>query len=155
MALSTDTSTSNDEIEPLIGLFCAMHVVKSKSKVVPFSETSLKKIKECAKLWKSTNKSPQYEVAVEAFETYFKDEEDLGDGSASPSSKPRPSQELAKSVRRKRRGTPGYHRECYRNFCNLTDIKRAINKKRKIQEESTKSSGMEIEGPQIVKPKPN
>ena len=63
--MSSDASAAEDSEGSSSG-FCFMHVLNTHSKVIPFSEKSIKKFQECAAKWIDVEGSPESEVAVKA-----------------------------------------------------------------------------------------
>ena len=55
MAMYMSSDISADDSEGNSSSFCCMHVIPSHGKVIPFSERSFRKFRECADLWKDVN----------------------------------------------------------------------------------------------------
>ena len=67
--MSSHTSAAEDSEGSSSG-FCFMHVINTHSKVIPFSEKSIKKFQECAAKWIDVEGSPESKVAVKALQVH-------------------------------------------------------------------------------------
>ena len=60
------SSASADDSESATAEFCCMHVIETRSRVIPLGEKSFKKFKECANLWKKAENTPESKIALNA-----------------------------------------------------------------------------------------
>ena len=67
--MSSDARAAKDSEGSSSG-FCLMHVINTHSKVIPFSEKSIKKFQECADKWIDVKGSPKSKVAVKALQVH-------------------------------------------------------------------------------------
>ncbi|XP_071964156.1 uncharacterized protein [Antedon mediterranea] len=105
MAASDDKQTFlEEEDEENTPDYCCMHVSNSKEKLIKLTGKGYAKFKEIQRMLLTST-------------TADEDEEGPSTSTASLTSRSR--------KRNKSGGIPGYHTECYSNFCNITKIKRA------------------------------
>ena len=67
--MSSDARAAEDS-EGSSSCFCFMHVINTHSKIIPFSEKSIKKFQECAAEWIDVEGSPESKVAVKALQVH-------------------------------------------------------------------------------------
>uniref|UniRef100_UPI00358ED424 uncharacterized protein n=1 Tax=Myxine glutinosa TaxID=7769 RepID=UPI00358ED424 len=121
------SGASADDSEGTSSGFCCMHVIATHSRVIPLAEKSFKKFKECANLWKEIENTPESKVAHNADRYGW----DCVSAAEAPAKQPRHVDDDDERSGRRKRGTPGYHAECYRHFCNITEINRAIRRNKR------------------------
>ncbi|XP_038062969.1 uncharacterized protein LOC119733637 [Patiria miniata] len=119
-ATSSSDDGSSDEKQ------CIMHVSDAESRVLSFSEKSWKKFLACASRWKKVEQSAEAEI-VEKAELYIGMHVD-GDVPES----------LSKAF--------GYHQQCYKRFCDVSNVGRAERRAQKRQHESQDSDTEERDG---------
>ncbi|XP_032890462.1 uncharacterized protein LOC116981512 isoform X1 [Amblyraja radiata] len=123
-------------------VFCAIHVVETHSRVIQFTEKSMKKSEECAAKWVEVEKCLESKVAAQLLQRKEYSQvmglaqhcEETGAG-------------------RGQQCIPGYHADCYRHFCNITTINRAIARSQRNKVQSTDAEKPEAgESPQEAVP---
>eukprot|EP00057_Strongylocentrotus_purpuratus_P022810 XP_011677284.1 PREDICTED: uncharacterized protein LOC762622 [Strongylocentrotus purpuratus] len=122
-------ASETDNSEAGESAFCSIHVIDTQSKIIPFSDKSYQKCKECAAKWVIVEESLESEVA-EKLQEHVHESEGVGQVGLQSSTT---SREHHTRLR-------GYHAECYRHFCNVTTISRALTrlqKKRDAEKTST------------------
>ena len=72
-SLSSSLSSDADDSEGKSSAFCYMHTIKTRGRVLPFSEKSFNKFKECAALWKELKNRPESDIAAQADGLEFDD----------------------------------------------------------------------------------
>uniref|UniRef100_UPI00358F7454 uncharacterized protein isoform X2 n=1 Tax=Myxine glutinosa TaxID=7769 RepID=UPI00358F7454 len=140
------SGASADDSEGTSSGFCCMHVIATHSRVIPLAEKSFKKFKECANLWKEIENTPESRVAhmglcISAMLCYGWD---CVSAAEAPAKQPRHVDDDDERSGRRKRGTPGYHAECYRHFCNITEINRAIRRNKRQKEAATSTSRLAV-----------
>uniref|UniRef100_UPI00358E3588 uncharacterized protein n=1 Tax=Myxine glutinosa TaxID=7769 RepID=UPI00358E3588 len=134
------SGASADDSEGTSSGFCCMHVIATHSRVIPLAEKSFKKFKECANLWKEIENTPESKVAHNADRYGW----DCVSAAEAPAKQPRHVDDDDERSGRRKRGTPGYHAECYRHFCNITEINRAIRRNKRQKEAATSTSRLAV-----------
>uniref|UniRef100_UPI00358F6426 uncharacterized protein n=1 Tax=Myxine glutinosa TaxID=7769 RepID=UPI00358F6426 len=140
--MSSDASAAEDSEDSSSG-FCCMHVINTHSKVISFSEKSVKKFQECAAKWIELEGSPESKVAVKArqVQQHSQHRLGLGTGVGIAAADAAASADECETSGRRQHCTPGYHAECYRHFCNITTINRAIARYRRKKEADETQAG--------------
>ncbi|XP_055504368.1 uncharacterized protein LOC129705019 [Leucoraja erinacea] len=149
-SISSDSSVTEDSEEGYV-VFCAIHVVNTHSKVIAFSEKSFKKSHECAAKWIEVEESLESKVAAEALQhkhvsqcvgpVKLEDEGHAAAGDDDDDDDHSHGHGEATGTGRRQQCIPGYHAECYRHFCNITTINRAIARFRKKKDAEKPKAG--------------
>ncbi|XP_078268132.1 uncharacterized protein LOC144600415 [Rhinoraja longicauda] len=136
-------------------VLCAIHVVGTHSKVIAFSGKSFKKSQECAAKWIEVEESLESKVAAKALQHKY-DSQGVGPVKLAGAGEDDEDDDghshghcEATGSRRRQQCIPGYHAECYRHFCNITTINRAIARFRRKKDAEKPKAG---ESPQEAVP---